>query len=56
VIGQRAKNKRKSRKGRAEGEEQREGVLGILRFVWERLSLWEEVGGRMMESFCFLSA
>ncbi len=56
MIGQRAKNKRKSRKGRAEGEEQREGVMGILRFVWERLSLWEEVGGRMMESFCFLSS
>jgi len=45
VSGQRAKNKRKSRKGRAEGEEQREGVMGILRFVRERLSLCEEVGG-----------
>lgn len=56
MIGQRAKNKRKSRKGRAEGEEQRGGVIGILRFVRERLSLCEEVGGQMMESFCFLSS
>jgi len=28
VIGQRAKNKGKGRRGRAEGEEQREGVIG----------------------------